>query len=593
VPDTDLLGLRKQAVNLVADCFSESSFAPLPEEDIPECGTLQFDPNVAAWKGKINCEGEWQEVIIALKSTFPDTIPRVYLVNPPKLIPHITENRHNHICAINESEVFINYEKPVHIVLDTIQAASRVISSGLKDRNIEEFDTEFQAYWRQGANQKWLSLLSPGGNPRQVWVLHFKPEIGNVSCLVAESKEAGKKWIEQSGGQSEGAPRNALYLPLLQPIRPPFPETNSEVNRALRTLDRNKTLYLYQFLENNHKNDAHVICSFAVNGYHTFCGWIHTRPNSSGKGPLCQGFRDHKIPGKVQLTSCFGSRKIIRATVDRVDADRLQARVGNNRSSSLSTKRVLIAGCGSVGSKIALNLALSGITKLTLVDNELLSTENVARHICSMGKVGKKKVDCVAQTIEQHMPHIEIEKNHQDLYEIIAKEPGILAHHDLVISATGNRNLNLRLNEIHATTSSAFSVLYAWTEVFGYASHAILVIPENGGCLHCMLGRDYDFKHRVIMLSGSESLMQEAGCGSTFLPYGAIDADMAACIASRLALSYLLGEVRRSSRWVYLGDLDTAKAQNMPMSAQYQDGGSNRLIKYSLHSSLDCNVCHQ
>ena len=424
-------------------------------------------------------------------------------------------------------------------------------------------------------------------------MLHFKPEIGNVSCLAAESKEVGKKWIEQSGRQLEGVPRNALYLPLSQPIRPPFPETNSEVNRALRSLDGNEPLYLYQFLESNNKKDTHVICLFAVKEYHTFCGWIHTRPKSSGKRPLCQGFRDHKIPGKVQLTSCFGSRKIIRATVDRVDADRLQARVGNNQASFLSVKRVLVAGCGSVGSKVALNLALSGVTSLTLVDNELLSTENVARHICPMGMVGTKKVDCVAQIIEKHMPHVEIKRHHQDLYEIIAKEPGILAQHDLVISATGNRNLNLRLNEVHTTTSNDFSVLYAWTEVFGYASHAILIVPGNGGCLHCMLGRDYDFKHRVIMLSGSDVLMQEAGCGSTFLPYGAIDADMAACIASRLALSHLLGEVTRSSRWVYLGDLDTAKAQNMPISAQYQDGGSNRLIKYSLHSSLDCNVCHQ
>jgi hypothetical protein len=336
VPETDLLGLRKQAVKLVTDYFSEGSFTPLPEEDIPERGTLQFDPNIAAWKGKIDCEGEWQEVIIALKSTFPDTIPRVYLVNPSKLIPHITQNRHNHICAINASEVFVNYEKPVCIVLDTLQAASRVISSGLKDRNIEEFDTEFQAYWRQGANQRWLSLLSPGGNPRQVRVLHFKPEIGKASCLVAESVGVGKKWIEQSGRQLEGMPRNALYLPLSRPIRPPFPKTNSEVNRVLRSLDGNKPLHLYQFLENNNKKDTHVICSFAINDYYTFCGWIHTRPNSSGKRPLCQGFRDHKIPGKVQLTSCFGSRKIIRATIDRVDTDRLQARVGNNRASSLS-----------------------------------------------------------------------------------------------------------------------------------------------------------------------------------------------------------------------------------------------------------------
>jgi tRNA A37 threonylcarbamoyladenosine dehydratase len=43
---------------------------------------------------------------------------------------------------------------------------------------------------------------------------------------------------------------------------------------------------------------------------------------------------------------------------------------------------VLIAGCGSGGSSVALQLVMSGIHNFTLIDNDTLGPENVIRHIC-------------------------------------------------------------------------------------------------------------------------------------------------------------------------------------------------------------------
>lgn len=47
---------------------------------------------------------------------------------------------------------------------------------------------------------------------------------------------------------------------------------------------------------------------------------------------------------------------------------------------SISEKRVVILGCGAVGSKIALHLFRSGIDKLTLVDYDILEPHNLCRH---------------------------------------------------------------------------------------------------------------------------------------------------------------------------------------------------------------------
>ena len=592
MPDIDLKEERKFAIEKVAEFFSglDIPFLQVHKNYLPEKGSPPKDTNIAAWNGTIDCEGQWIEIILALRSTFPDNLPRIYLVNPPHLIPHVTESRENHVCSINRSQVYLNPSEPVLIVLDTLRFAAEVIAKGLQGRNTDDFDREFQAYWLQETLENWLSIISPGGNSRIVWVLHFKPALGKYSSLIAERKEMGEAWLKRIDRNINEEIERALYLPLTQPVRPPFPKTNFELNKTLNSGNEAALADLCAYLGESQSRMSYVIFSFEVNGYHTLGGWIHTRP-PSGKKPLCPGFRDHKIPGKVQLTSCFGRRKLIKAGVDRVDGDRLQARVGNRKTASIGDKCVLIAGCGSIGSKIALNRALSGINRFILVDNEKFSIENVARHICNMSMVGVKKVDSVAEVIQAHMPHVEIQKKANDFYDMIADHSDILEQCDLIISAIGDRNLNLRLNGIHATRCNNTAALYVWTEVFGYASHSILAIPHAGGCLNCTMDNDYQFRHRVVMLSASETSEQEAGCGSSFLPYGAMDADIAAGTASRLGLSYLMGEIRRSVRWIYLGDLEKASEQKIPISSHYQSSGCNRLIKHSLTSNSACSVC--
>ena len=46
---------------------------------------------------------------------------------------------------------------------------------------------------------------------------------------------------------------------------------------------------------------------------------------------------------------------------------------------------VLIAGCGSGGGQVALQLVMSGVRKFILVDMDKLEIENVIRHVCDCG----------------------------------------------------------------------------------------------------------------------------------------------------------------------------------------------------------------
>ena len=77
-------------------------------------------------------------------------------------------------------------------------------------------------------------------------------------------------------------------------------------------------------------------------------------------------------------------------------------------SSVMNTKSVLIIGCGSVGSLIALELARAGVGYFILVDSDTLEIHNICRHQLGFRDLGRYKVDAVADAIRNINPSAKI-----------------------------------------------------------------------------------------------------------------------------------------------------------------------------------------
>lgn len=143
---------------------------------------------------------------------------------------------------------------------------------------------------------------------------------------------------------------------------------------------------------------------------------------------------------------------------------------------------VLIAGCGSGGSSVALQLVMSGIRKFTLFDRDTLGPENVIRHVCGRRFIGEKKVDAVAEVLRDRNPDVEIKQIEADLMELdIASE---IENANVVVLATDNEPSRYKINEMCVRTETPFVVGRVFTrgiggEVFAYR-------PQDGGCLACL-----------------------------------------------------------------------------------------------------------
>jgi molybdopterin/thiamine biosynthesis adenylyltransferase len=150
---------------------------------------------------------------------------------------------------------------------------------------------------------------------------------------------------------------------------------------------------------------------------------------------------------------------------------------------SFAAANVLIAGCGSGGGSVALQLAMSGIRNFTLIDNDTLEAENVIRHVCDLRYVGWRKVDALADAILHRNPTARIRKIDADLMALpnLNEEVGAAT---IVVLATDNEATRYRINEECVRSQVPFVVGRVFTrgiggEVFAYR-------PSEGGCLACL-----------------------------------------------------------------------------------------------------------
>jgi molybdopterin-synthase adenylyltransferase len=150
---------------------------------------------------------------------------------------------------------------------------------------------------------------------------------------------------------------------------------------------------------------------------------------------------------------------------------------------SFANVNVLVAGCGSGGASVALQLVMSGIRNFTLIDNDILGPENVIRHVCGRRYIGQKKVDAVADVLLDRNPKANIAKIDADImsYPGLAAE---IAKADVVVLATDNEPTRYTINDICVRNGVPFVVGRVFTrgiggEVFAYR-------PAGGACLACL-----------------------------------------------------------------------------------------------------------
>jgi molybdopterin/thiamine biosynthesis adenylyltransferase len=151
---------------------------------------------------------------------------------------------------------------------------------------------------------------------------------------------------------------------------------------------------------------------------------------------------------------------------------------------------VLIAGCGSGGSQVALQLVMSGVRNFELYDNQSLGEENVIRHACGLRYVGQMKTEALSDVLRDRNPAVNINAHDVDLMSVPDLESRVAAA-SVVVLATDSDPTRFRLNEACVRTDTPFVVGRVFTRGIGGEVFAYRPGSEEAclGCLEMYLER--------------------------------------------------------------------------------------------------------
>lgn len=156
----------------------------------------------------------------------------------------------------------------------------------------------------------------------------------------------------------------------------------------------------------------------------------------------------------------------------------------------LQSKRVAIIGCGSIGSKVAVMLASSGVNKFTLVDKDHMEPSNSIRHECGIETFAYDKTHALINRLASInrecatdfflFPGDPFGKCTIDNFDKLMDQ---LQQCDLIINTSGKEQIGRYLNQLAYQTQTP--CLHASATNGAWSGEVIRSIPGRTACWQC------------------------------------------------------------------------------------------------------------
>jgi hypothetical protein len=148
--------------------------------------------------------------------------------------------------------------------------------------------------------------------------------------------------------------------------------------------------------------------------------------------------------------------------------------------------RVLIAGCGSVGSFVASELARSGVRRFTLVDPDTVEWANLTRTVYGHRDIGRPKTEALTDHLRGIFDDIEVESHRSTLQDLGEGLRTVVAGADLLIGAVDDPGGTGRLNRYAYSLGvpAMFVGLYRGAK----GGEVVMTQPGRSSCFQCATG---------------------------------------------------------------------------------------------------------
>jgi molybdopterin-synthase adenylyltransferase len=159
--------------------------------------------------------------------------------------------------------------------------------------------------------------------------------------------------------------------------------------------------------------------------------------------------------------------------------DRVERLIGTSNLKRLSEAKVGVIGLGSGGGFVAQALAMSGVGKFVLVDDDVLEDVNIPRHVADRRHLGKPKVAALADLIHQRNPKAAVEVRVGRIEENF----DALDDLDVLVAAVDGEPVKYIINQ--ACLKRNLPATYAGVYERGEGGDVVIIRPYDGPCYAC------------------------------------------------------------------------------------------------------------
>lgn len=251
--------------------------------------------------------------------------------------------------------------------------------------------------------------------------------------------------------------------------------------------------------------------------------------------------------------------------------DRLQARGRLLRS--LRDAKVILIGCGALGSIVAELLVRGGLREILFIDPQILEAGNLVRHTLAGQDIGKWKAEALAKRLSSSAPFTNIRFNTSrfptEHYEVIS----LIEDYDVVVDCTADDEvihcLSLGFWEMEKLFISS-SVGYKARRTFLF-THRGLEFPFN---IYQSLIEPLLQEERTAWIDDGETI-EGAGCWSPLFP-ARMDDLMLAASSTIKVLEEMMGTQESGTRLVIFEEVSEGSFQGLKRSDVTPSQSSSR-----------------
>ena len=502
---------------------------------------------------------EIEDVIYELSMKFPRyypyEFPEIFIKDTKELtIPHLYTN--NKLCLYDINEVLPSPEKKLEDALDCVIRAKNLLIQSNKEENMLDYQIETVSFWETKANGRVEFLGDDNFSTHLMWKYEWIADY----YFVGESQEKIVEFINNSYGikPEDMSFGRALFVNIGSQLLMHI----NQIKDVQALIPKSELKQFYDFLYKN--SNGGLVILYADNGLGKCLFSLEI-------SLLTNGIKVSRKTIKGILAT-NNNRAFKHLKTRNYQIQRLFTRGGDGKVHF--DKKCLLIGCGSVGSFLSKTLIDIGITKdITLMDNDYLQIENLARHLCGSNHLclPTAKVEALKLDLLKHYPTIKCSSIFENAWEYILNNQAVLNNFNLILICVGNTLIEKKIIQLLKEKQIKQECIILWVEPYLVAGHALVFRGEiNENTEKNLFDANGMFKNNVL-IDSRKYLKSEAGCQSAYAPYAGFEVQKFVLDFTDIYYRKIYKqEVKCNYEFTWLGKMQWARRENLDIKSQWR-----------------------